>query len=188
MIPENRPVLGMDLEELSQKLELSVMDACWTFGLNMPAWSLCVNKNGAEPVKDVALALLVRYLDMFPESCPVERPISPSDFYFSLDRYNKMQPKEDQIDKPILESFAFFGSILGRDHSAGYRWVKQDGGTRPVIDRYIHVLNKDLAQGVITLKEVRTLTIVESKAREIDISALMSATPNKKTKKTKKTK
>ena len=151
------------------------MDACWTFGLNMPSWSKCTKTHGAEPLSDVALALLVRYLDMFPESCPVVKAIKPADFYFRLARYNEMQPKEDRISNEILQSFGFFGAILGRDQAAGYRWVRQEGGTRPVIDRYINILDQDLAQGVITLKDITALTMIENSARKRDSKDLIVA-------------
>ena len=78
MIPKDRPVTGHDLEDLREKLALSVTDLCWLFGLSMPNWGK-IKKAGPEPVKDPAVALLARFLDSYPEACPIPRPPEPGD-------------------------------------------------------------------------------------------------------------
>lgn len=177
MIPENRPVIGSDIYELAQKLELSTMDACWAFGLNMPAWTQRIKSEEFrhQPVTDVCLALLTRYLDLYPESCPVEKAILPVDFYFKLEKFNRMQSKTKRLPAELIEGYDFLGAILGRDTSAGYRWVRQGGGTRPVIDRYMNIINKDLGQGITDLSEIRDLTVLEHTARDLPTNFLMAS-------------
>ena len=153
MIPKDRPVTGHDLEDLREKLALSVTDLCWLFGLSMPNWGK-IKKAGPEPVKDPAVALLARFLDSYPEACPIPRPPEPGDVAERL----------PELSRKTL------GIALGREASAGYRWVVQGGRTSPILNRLLLILSIHLdEQGTSKAwQEWHSLVSTEATARGIE--------------------
>lgn len=152
MIPKDRPVTGHDLEDLREKLALSVTDLCWLFGLSMPNWGK-IKKAGADPVKDPAVALLARYLDAHPEACPIPRSPEPGEVAERL----------PELSRKTL------GIALGREASAGYRWVVQGGRTSPILNRLLLILSMHLDEnGSRGWQDWQTLVSTEAGARGIN--------------------
>ncbi len=151
MIPKDRPVTGHDLEDLREKLALSVTDLCWLFGLSMPNWGK-IKKAGPEPVKDPAVALLARFLDSYPEACPIPRPPEPGDVAERL----------PELSRKTL------GIALGREASAGYRWVVQGGRTSPILNRLLLmvlmliILIRQEMQWLLAHQQAQFLPIIHS--------------------------
>jgi len=152
MIPKNRPVIGHDLEDLREKLALSVTDLCWLFGLSMPNWGK-LKRDGENPVKDPAVALLARFLDQHPEFCPIPRHPDPMEIA-------EMMP---DLSRKTL------GIALGREASAGYRWVVQGGRTSPILNRLMLVLSQRYHKSNQSAwQDWQTMVQVEAEARGID--------------------
>lgn len=152
MIPKDRPVTGHDLEDLREKLALSVTDLCWLFGLSMPNWGK-IKKAGDQPVKDPAIALLTRFLDAYPEACPIPRPPEPGDV----------------VERLPAASRKSMSIALGREASAGYRWVVQGGRTSPILNRLLLMLNTRLdAMGDEAWVEWQDMVTTEASARGIE--------------------
>ena len=66
MIPTDRPVLGRDLETVRQGFGLATQDIIWVLGMSITRWMQIVRQAPDAPVKDPALALLVRFLAQHP--------------------------------------------------------------------------------------------------------------------------
>lgn len=167
MIPEDRPVIGADLVDLKQKLKLDVMDVLWLFGLSMPAWSKLKSKEKNEPVNDMALALLVRYLDKYPESSTVQPAMTPTDFYNNLPVYNQMEHEFLRLSDSQLENMGLVGLLLGRNENSAHRWINKGGKFYPVVSRYIEVIDNDIRRNVMSLNKVCALTMIEYNARNM---------------------
>lgn len=151
MIPANRPVIGHDLEDLREKLALSVTDLCWLFGLSMPNWGK-IKREGEKPVKDPAVALLTRFLDQYPEFCPIPRHPDPNEIA-------EMMPG---LSRKTL------GIALGREASAGYRWVVQGGRTSPILNRLMLVLSQRMNQtSTQAWRDWQEMVQVEARARGV---------------------
>jgi hypothetical protein len=126
-IGPNTLVTPQVLEELRFKLGLTVTDFCWLFGLSMPTWSLVRSQANEDPINDPAVALLARWLDKFPHLCPVPKSMKPEEAYQIINSVRPITKKE-------------FGVALGREASAGYRWIKLNGSVPPVLDRILYIL------------------------------------------------
>lgn len=126
MIPDNRPVLGKDLDAVRQQFGLLTSDACWLFGLSITRWTQIVRKAAELPVKDPTLALLVRFLDQHPE-LPVIPKFPTASEAFEL--INSVQ-ETDQKRLSVL---------FGSEASAAYRWLR-GGRQSPAVNRLMHFL------------------------------------------------
>lgn len=152
MIPSNRPVIGHDLEDLREKLALSVTDLCWLFGLSMPNWGK-IKRDGDKPVKDPAVALLARFLDQYPEYCPIPRHPTPQEVA-------DLMP---ELSRKTL------GIALGREASAGYRWVVQGGRTSPILNRLMLALSQRLGRHhKDAWREWQKMVATEAEARGVE--------------------
>lgn len=132
MIPVSRPVINKDLDDLRLSYGLSVMDACYLFGLNMGKWS-AMKSAPNEPVTDVSLALLVRLLNENPALfTPPEYP-SPAEM---KDLFDKSQ------GEPIKQKD--LAIMLGNNESSGYRWLRLNSNQKPSVSRLSLYLEKML--------------------------------------------
>lgn len=132
MIPVSRPVINKDLDDLRLGYGLSVMDACYLFGLNMGKWSM-MKSMPEEPVSDVSLALLVRLLDGNPGLfLPPEYP-TPAEMKELFDHCG---------GKPIRQKT--LAIMLGNNESSGYRWLKLEANQKPSVSRLSLYLEKAL--------------------------------------------
>jgi hypothetical protein len=123
MIPDDRPVLGKDLDVVRQQLGLLASDACWLFGLSMTRWMHIVRRDADLPLNDPTMALLVRFLDANPELSILPKFPEPPEM---LELLNKVQQVDGKKAFPVM---------LGSDASAGYRWLQSGGKQGPAVSR-----------------------------------------------------
>lgn len=127
MISAQRPVIGSDLLDLRERLQLSSGDMAWLLGLSMTRWMLVVNKGRNEPVRDPTLALLVRALDQAPEANPI--PAAPT----AEEVFSMAHEANDEVDKKKLSI------MFGSEASSGYRWITTGSRISPVLARLFYV-------------------------------------------------
>ncbi len=129
MIPTDRPVNINDVKDLQEKLGLTRDDLLFALG----TWTGSFyegRKNPNEPLSDVALALLTRWLDKYPEDVPFESTKSVQEFHDLLSSL-----MGDEVTPRIL------AVALGCDVSAGYRWAQLSyGQTTLSIGRIVTML------------------------------------------------
>lgn len=146
MISQERPVIGKDLETIRELLGVDLIDACYLFGLSMQQWSTVTGKEGDMPVKNASLAIMVRYYDKYPHRAPIPQYATPEDLV------------EAGLDKSLL------GPIVGREVSAGQRWLNDRSSTTPPVDRLLnHLINEALPDGAI--EEWKQMIVSEGRLR-----------------------
>lgn len=131
MIPNDRPVLGKDLDTVRQQFGILTSDACWLFGLSMTRWMHIVRRDAELPVTDPTLALLVRLLDQHPELSVIPK-FPDADEMFEL--VSKIQETNQRK----------FAVLFGSEASAAYRWLKAGGRQSPAVSRLMFFLKLGL--------------------------------------------
>lgn len=114
VIPDDRPVTGQDIEDVTKGKGMSLLDAQWLFGLHSPRWNELVRRNAEEGVGRGTIALLARLQDVAPEVMPIQRPLSWSAFS------DKMFDLWDLNEKELAVA-------LGVDANAFLRWRDNEG-------------------------------------------------------------
>lgn len=125
------PVTGHEVNVTRKKLELSVPEACWLFGLSMNKWSEAVRQRAKDPVGNVSLALLVRALQANPQMAPLPRKVDPARFLATLCQQQPLSQRR-------------FALLLGCEASAGSRWINQQVAPAPVVERLLSVWQQRL--------------------------------------------
>lgn len=156
-IPDDRPVLGIDLATLCNELGLTVTDMRWLFGMAATDWSETTAASRPRLVKDPARAILARLLDESPELLPIT-----------------LKPRTREIFKQVREihgpeiTFKRFGLAFGRHAGAGYRWVVKGETPDPSAARLMAIwcFSMALGKGSIFL-HLEYLAETEAKARGI---------------------
>lgn len=129
MIDANRPVRGQDLNDVREKLALSVEDMCWLLGMTMPRWSIMTrDENALNTISDTTVAILVRILDEFPEFNFVPTMPSPQDIFEAL----------VSLDSNITMKEASI--LLGREGSSCFHWIKRGRRAAPSVLRLGRIL------------------------------------------------
>jgi hypothetical protein len=161
MIPANRPVIGKDIEALRQKFGYTVEDMSWLLGIAMPGWSRIVKQRPEEPLRDVTLALIVRYLDKY-----WERGYMP--VFSTPEEIMNMIKADPKLVKDIGGSVPLkkMGILVGRDSSAGHRWNRSRRGISPAITR-ASLLIKRLIEEKGSVKDWVEIINTESQARGV---------------------
>ena len=131
MIPTTRPVLGKDLDTVRQQLGLLTADACWLFGLSMTRWMQICRQAPELPVRDPTLALLVRFLDQHPETCPIPR-------------FPSVEETMALVDSAQKTSDQRFSVLLGSEKTAAYRWKRGASRQSPGVLRLMLCLKQAL--------------------------------------------
>lgn len=123
MIPDDRPVLGKDLEVVRQQLGLLSSDMCFLLGVSMTRWMHICRRDADLPLNDPTMALLIRILDAHPELSILPTFPEPAEM---LELLNKVQQVDGKKAFPVM---------LGSDASAGYRWLQNGGKQGPAVSR-----------------------------------------------------
>ena len=123
MIPDDRPVLGKDLDAVRQQYGLLTADACWLFGISISRWTHLVRRDADLPLNDPTMALLVHFMDSHPELSILPKFPEPHEM---LELLNKVQQVDGKKAFPVM---------LGSDASAGYRWFQSGGKQGPAVSR-----------------------------------------------------
>jgi hypothetical protein len=181
VIPDNRPVIGKDLDTLRRHHGLMTADACYLFGLAATNWAEIVRQtdkatgepNAERPLKDPSLALLARFIDRHPEVVQLFRAPRPQDLLTAM---NKVAINIDQKR---------FSVMFGNEGSGGYRWIKTESRMTPAVTRLMHYMNLGISEDRSDedrwgfLKEWYDMVLTESRARGIaDIYLLGKWNPN----------
>lgn len=123
MIGKNEPVCGRHMEALRQTLGITVEDANWLFGISMSHWSRVVKQNPDEPIRDITIAIITRYLDKYYDRNFLPVFLEPA----------QLLPELEKIDPHITRKR--FSIMVGKEASSGYRWIVNRGGASPAIRR-----------------------------------------------------
>lgn len=123
---KGRQVTEVDTDIVGKKLGLKKRDMIWFFGQSAMDRRMA-RRFKDSPVTDPAMGALVRFLDKFPERCPVPPLLQAKDFY---DYVNKFAPLD-------LRHFAL---MMCRESSAGYRWNQKNGQIGPLIKHIIWMM------------------------------------------------
>lgn len=159
MIDTNRPVRGHDLNDVREKLMLSVEDMCWLIGISMPRWSLLTrDENALKPLSDTTIAILVRVLDEYPEYNFVPQMPSPQEIFDAL----------QAVDSNITMKEASI--MLGREASSCFHWIRRGRRAAPSVLRLGHILlnqvNGDQRSSKTKfINYLRTIVVREANAR-----------------------
>jgi hypothetical protein len=157
VLSPSKPVTGRDLNLLRTRLGgLTVTDACWLFGMQRNRWYKVVKS--AEPLDDISLVLVARTLDAFPELCPI-KPAARPDWMFQW--LKQVNPNLDQRT---------FALLLGREKSAGHRWLKLGSSVSPKIARLFSLMQTMLMTGMNPTQIMEPLVMAESSARGLDVA------------------
>ncbi len=159
MIPDNRPVIGRDLDTIKQQFGLSTADACHLFGMSITKWTHVARQGADVPVTDPTLALLARFLDGHPELNVIPRYPDPTEMY---DFVNDIHPVDQKA----------FSVLMGSEASATYRWRKTGSRPSPVLQRLMHymrlsLLARDETGKVELLSDWRTTVAQEGLVRGV---------------------
>ena len=160
MIPDNRPVLGRDLDAVRQEFGLLTNDIIWVLSMSITRWTQIVRQAPDEPVKDPTLALLVRFLAQHPELAVVPKQPSAAELFALMNEAADVEPKR-------------FATYLGAESSAAYRWMKSDARPSSTVTRLMHfmktaLLMQDNAGRTQMLEDWRKTVEQEAKARGVD--------------------
>ena len=118
VIPEDRPVLGRDAEAMRYKLNLTVGEMRFALGLAIQHWTAKVRDEENVPIRNVTIALILRYLDKHPENCP----ILPA-------------PDMKKIHGKTGWSNQAFSLALGCHSTAAVRWLAGDTNPSQPVNR-----------------------------------------------------
>jgi len=168
-MPRRGPITGNDLEDLRRILGISVTDLTFLFGFSMPQWGR-VKKAANSPVRDPAVALLVRWWLKHPETCPIHQAPSPTFVRDSInDALARNKKDGDNASAPGPISKKDFGLSFGREMSAGYRWTRDNGRLPPVLNRLLTIAQEQINRNPETFwEEWIELVEEEAGARGID--------------------
>lgn len=157
MIPNDRPVLGADLDDLRYLLGLTTLGACHLLGLDPPKYSLLRNR-AQEPLDRPSRALMIRHLEQHPEDSPIPRPPTFRDVLGVL---NVLEPGKWSIGRAAI--------LFGAKPGSGFRWNKNESATSPAIDNLFQVfINATRQRGVVALRE--WVSNVETEARALGVT------------------
>lgn len=142
----NHAVTGLDVYMLMMRHSLSMEELSEL--LYVPKNKLNALISSQEPVKDVAVALLVRVYTEYPELIPK---------FEILEFFAELQGSEEQKLRHLAVCF-------GRDSSAGYRWIHKG---RPMSDQPLALgrLIKRLPNGI---EDLRRLSVREATYRGVN--------------------
>lgn len=160
MIPNNRPVLGRDLDAVRQEFGLLTNDIIWVLSMSITRWMQIVRQAPDEPIKDPSLALLVRFLAQHPELAVVPKQPSAKELFTLMNEASEVEPKR-------------FATYFGAETSAAYRWMKPDARPSSTVLRLMHfmkiaLLMQDAAGRSQMLEDWRKTVDQEARSRGVE--------------------
>lgn len=145
--PQDRPIVGADLEEFRQRFGLDLNQIESIFGIaSRGAWYRITRKQADQPLKDKTLAILLRFYAQHPDLIPVP----------DLDVREVWQ-------KLGLEA-GDFAQLIGRQTISGRDWAK---GTKPlpVVLEISKILNKAGSMSHPHTQDIKRLSELENATR-----------------------
>lgn len=141
MIDHNTPITGAVLEDLREHLGLTTTDFAWMFGLVMYKWTQMKSTDekkrnpttGLLPANDPSLvdpsvALYARWLFRHPDAVPIPRLPDVTEVFNNLNDHRRAEGKPEIPRKSLALA-------MGRESSAGYRWMMQSSNPPPGVQR-----------------------------------------------------
>lgn len=163
-IPADRPVLGADVTKLERKIGLKSGDIQYILGCT-PHSFFALKRGDTNPV--MSQALLIRLLMLKPELYPVPTQST-------IQRLYELCCEIDSDFTP-----RHLGVLLGRDGTAGYKWLNRAGGQslRQGVGRLAMMLCTLLEETTpnkrkVKLTEIYDLVILEAAQRGMDTEVL----------------
>lgn len=158
-IPLTRSVIGRDLDEIKQLFGISTSEAVFLFGLSITKWTQIVRNKPDEPLKDPALALLVRFLSKHPELSVIPKPPTATEMYEQIGRIFPLNAKE-------------FSVFLGSEGSAYNRWKKSTSRQGPSVQRLLYymrlaLLGRPHADQLTLLNDWKSTVTAEGSTRGV---------------------
>lgn len=150
VIPNDRPVLGNDLEKLQYALGATVDEMRWLLGINAKYWNLYTKIAPRETVPKPALALLVRFYGEYPDAVPLRPRLNPQAVYEALGGTLKR-----------------LSLRLGTNETTGHRWIRKQTGFAPTTERLAHHM-LEMSKDDKGIAAWEALVEKEAKARGID--------------------
>lgn len=131
MIRENKFITGADLVDQREELELSVTDHFWLCGMLTRNFRITEDA-GQEPIPNIPISILVRYLDKNPEDAFVPKMPTWEETYDLVASVSpfKMSPRK-------------FGMLFGTTGWTGNRWY-HGGEPSPPVKRLFYILKKKI--------------------------------------------
>lgn len=153
MIPKDRLVKGADVQDLRELLGASNLDMFYLVGTLVKNFRVTGPTN-QEPIKQPALAILMRYLDAFPDENFIPKMPDFEEVYALVDQHY-----------PGKLSIRRFGTLCGNSGWSGNAW--SHGGTpAPTVQRLFKLLaNAILAEGANGLLKFLDIVDIEARAR-----------------------
>lgn len=160
MIPDNRPVIGRDLDTIRQEFGLLTNDIIWVLSMSITRWTQIVRQAPDEPIKDASLALLVRFLSQHPELAVIPKQPTPAELFALMNEVTEVEPKR-------------FATYFGAESSASYRWMKSDARPSSTVTRLMHfmkiaMLMQDTGGRAQMLEKWRKTVDQEAKTRGVN--------------------
>lgn len=121
------PTDGHALLMCQARLGLSTGDMQSQFGVSATKWSQITRQTPDLPLPDPAAAIMARLLYNRPELCQIPPQRVAADAYTFFNYGREITLKE-------------FGMVLGRDSSAGYRWVSKNNKQNPLVAKLLDMV------------------------------------------------
>lgn len=109
-LPSDRPLMGKDVAQWRQTMNLSSADICWLLALPSSKWGVMIKQNQDQPIHH-EMELLIRIWDANKHLIPLPEKVSVS-----------------RLKESLGLSSADIGLLLGREEVSGTRWVKNEEG------------------------------------------------------------
>lgn len=162
MIDLTRPVRGQDVEDLREKLGLSMSDMIWMLGITPNRWSDITRDDAKlKPLEQTMapIAIFTRLLDAHPEYCIVPKMPSARDIF---DRLTAIDPELNMKEVSLL---------LGRESSSCFQWLQCGRKFSPQVARLGNMIMKmmddDKSGGRSALAKLAHHVKIESSARGV---------------------
>jgi hypothetical protein len=150
-----------DLEQLRIRHALSVAGACDILGIQRVLWTELVKTD--EPITDAALAALVRLYQQHPEIVPVARkPDMVKLFDTFCTFFEHKFPVGARKDNAVM--LRAFSTMFGREHAAGYRWIRGKNPS-PIVARLAQAIMKTS----VPMKALSEVAEAEAKSRGLSV-------------------
>jgi len=152
VIPDDRPVIGMDLDMMRSTTGFKVDEICWIMGINARQWIQYTKHAPMDPIPNPTVALLLRLYARKPHLIPTPPSIDP-----------KRLLEESGLSRGDLSL------MLGKHSTIASKWCKQgvhlSGNVRRLAT---HMLEAIKEEGEAWQEDWREMVETEAKLREID--------------------
>ena len=152
-LPSSRAVTGTDVASFREWFGLSVDECRVILGIPTSSWYKITMDEAEQPLKDPAIALLIRYYARHPDEVPF------------------LPTAEVQEIEEILQDIpmCYWGILLGRESASGHRWTSKHHHFKPVTARLAYYLVQNARKDPNYLQHWKEdLVNVEATARGVE--------------------